>query len=199
MTVVIPPGYAQASVEHWLAGYNRPAVTTWGMRVTGVPAADATYLANHFQGLYIEAFKPRTDANVRIRSTRLVVGQDAGEPLVGVADNGDVGASSRESTAPALALMVDRNTGLGGRRNRGRVYFPWAVSDTEVNEMGAVGNTSLTAWNTSLTEFLDLLDTSPFIDQLYLLHGVGLGAPTPITGLQANPTIRTQKQRQVRY
>lgn len=199
MAVTIPPGYAQASVEHWLTGYNRPAVTTWGVKIQGTPAAGAAGLAQIFQDHYITAFMPRTDSNVRIRSTRMVIGQDGGEPLVGVADNGATGSSSRSSTAPALALMATKNTGLGGRRNRGRVYFPWAVSDDSVAENGAVSEGTLTAWNGSLEEFWDLLDQSTLFDGLYVLHGPGLGAPTEVTGLQANPTIRTQKQRQVRY
>lgn len=199
MAVVIPPGFAQASVEHWLTGYNRPAVTTWGVQVLGTPAGGPTEMAQRFQDAYITAFAARTDSNVRIRSTRLVIGQDAAEPLVGVADNGAVGASSRSSTAPALALMVTKQTGLGGRRNRGRVYFPWAVSDDAVAENGAVNDVTLNAWDGSLASFLGLLDVDSYFGDLHVLHGPFLGPPTPVTGLQANPTIRTQKQRQVRY
>jgi hypothetical protein len=199
MTTFIPPGYAQFSVEHWLVNYTRPAVTTWGVRILGTPPRDAEGLADLFQDLYTTAFAPQIDSNVTIRSTRAVIGQDGPDPLVGVSTLSATGGANRDSTAPALALMVARNTGVGGRANRGRVYFPWALSDTNVSEQGAVANAALTAWQARLNVFMSDVRADEYLDELVVLHSDPLRPPTTITSMVPNPVVRTQKQRQARF
>jgi hypothetical protein len=199
MATVIPPGYAQFSVEHWLANYTRPAVTTWGARILGTPPRDADGLADVFQELYTVAFAPQIDSNVTIRSTRCVIGQDGPDPLVGVSGLSASGGANRDSTAPALALMVARNTGVGGRANRGRVYFPWALSDTNVSEQGAVATAALTAWQARINVFLLSIEEDEYVGELVVLHSDPLRLPTPITTMVPNPVVRTQKQRQARF
>lgn len=199
MAVVIPPSFAQASVEHWLAGYTRPAVTVWGVKILGVPDDDPVGMANAFQNLYRDTLGSQIDANVTIRSTRIVIGQDGGDPLVGVATDFGNGGATRESVAPALSLMVSKNTGLGGRKNRGRAYFPWAISDTGVAENGAIATTNLSAWQSNLTDFLEAVDTADLFEGLYVLHSDPSVPPTKITSMVPNPVVRTQKQRQARF
>lgn len=199
MSVVIPPGYAQASIEYWLAGYTRPAVTTWGLDISA-NVYDAESMANGFHEMYTTAFLPRTDSNVTLRNARIIVGQDAPDPIIGTSVLTTAGTSSRASTPPALALMISTPTGLGGRRNRGRKYIPWAVAESDVDEYGTIGSTTITAWNGSCIQFVNELADNQW--DLVLLHGAGsspVPAPTPITGLAPNPIIRTQKQRQARF
>lgn len=199
MATIIPPGYAQVSVEHWLVNYTRPAVTTWGVSILGTGLDGADGLATRFWGLYSEAFRSQMDSNVAIRDTRIVIGQDGGEPLVGFSASSVQGAQTRESVAPALALMIDRRTGIGGRANRGRVYMPWAVSDANVSEQGAVAEVTRNAWTGLALDFMAAINDDEYFGELVILHSSPTRMPTPITNMAANGVIRTQKQRQARF
>jgi len=201
MARIIPPGYAECSIEHWLTGYLRPAVTTMGVSITGTESGGDN-VADHFHQAFITAFLDRVDANVTLRSAKAVIGQDGGDPIVQESSRSNSGNSTRDSTAPALALMLTKQTALGGRANRGRMYFPWAVSDTGVGENGAVQGSTLDNWQASCDEFLEQLTLSvpgPLIDGAVILHSSPSLAPTPITGMVPNPAIRTQRRRQVRF
>lgn len=201
MARIIPPGFAECSIEHWLAGYLRPAVTTMGVSITGTETSGQN-VADHFHEAFRAAFQDRIDANVTIRSAKAVIGQDGADPVVQESTRTNSGTSTRDSTAPALALMLSKRTALGGRAHRGRMYFPWAVSDTGVAENGAVQESTLSNWQTSCDNFLDDLNStvsSPLIDGAVVLHSAVSIPPTPITGMSPNPAIRTQRRRQVRF
>lgn len=199
MSLIIPPGFALASMEHWLAGYNRPAVTTWGLDCSefeGTPDE----MAHAFAVAYRGQLAGRFDTAVTMRDARVVIGQDGGDPVIGFDYSTGAGTRNNESTPPALALMVDKRTLLGGRRNRGRAYLPWALADTEVSEVGAITGSVVNSWQTLLTAFwteLGSISLAPVV-----LHGSGLTSPpvpTPVTNFVVNPTVRTQRRRQVRY
>lgn len=199
MTLIIPPGFALGSIEHWLAGYNRPAVTTWGLDCSAFTGSPDD-MAEAFGATYRTQLKARFDTSVTLRDAKVVIGQDGGDPVIGFDYSTSNGERNNESTPPSLALMVDKRTLLGGRRNRGRAYLPWALADTEVSEVGAVTPSIVSAWQVLLTGFLNALeaDNLPAV----VLHGSGLTAPpvpTPVTNFVVNPTVRTQRRRQVRY
>lgn len=202
MPVVIPPGYALCSVEHWLADYPRPAVTTMGMKVLGTVDGAGNNVADQFFTAFSSAYLATMDTEVRLRNARAVVGQDGGDPLVFTSASDMAGGQSRSSTAPALALMITKNTALGGRKNRGRFYFPWAMDDNAVGQNGAVLPAIVTNFATRSANFLADLEnaggTLGLLDGAVILHSDST-PPTPITSLVPNPTIRTQRNRQARY
>lgn len=199
MSVQIPPGYGMATVEHWLSSYNRPAVTTWGVDLDGV-VGNPDGVANAFFAAYESSLKAGIDNSVTLRDCRMYIGQDAADPIIGYATGTAVGGRSGESTPPSLALMVEKRSEVGGRRNRGRAYIPWALADTAVTEIGAIIPATLTSWQTLFDNFHAALTSDSFTP--VILHGPGVstpGAPTPITRFVVNPTVRTQRRRQVRY
>ena len=199
MTVVIPPGFAQFSMEFWLTDYLRPAVC-----VFGVDCRDNIYLpedmADGFLTIAGGAFQPGIDSNVTMRNVKMVLGQDGADPVIGFSEISVTGNAVRESAAPALACLINLNTGLGGRRNRGRKYLPWALSDVSVSERGAVESSAVTGWNTRMSTFRTNLTTNQWVP--VILHGEGQSAvpdPTPITSMTCSPVISTQRQRQARF
>ena len=198
MSVQIPPGYAQFSVGHLLAGYTRRAYTVWGIDLGGTGSPDPDVLAGQFQTIYDETLGTQIDSNVTISQTRAVVGQD-GEPLVGVTDLIDTGSASRESTAPALAALLHLNTGLGGRRNRGRKFLPWAISDSGVLENGTIASASVTALQSAASDFNIAVRDEGW--EVVVLHGEGISAvppPTPVTTITVSGIVSTQRRRQTR-
>lgn len=200
----IPLGYAALSIEHWLSNYTRPAVVTLGAKILGTETGGVN-LADAFHEAFSEAFRARMDSGVTLRNARAVVGQDGADPLVFDSTLSTPGAGGRESTAPALALMLDKRTGIGGRRNRGRMYFPWAVADSEVSEQGAVASAALNNWSSACVTFMQEMTAvgssvgTHLFDFPALLHSDVEAVPTEITSMVPNPVIRTQKQRQARF
>lgn len=200
----IPPGYAAFSIEHWLANYTRPAVTTFAAKILGTDGVGGT-IADAFHYAFTDAFRGGLDTSVTIRNARAVVGQDGTEPLVFDSTLISTGAQTRESVAPALALMLDKRTGIGGRRNRGRMYIPWGVAEGQVSETGAIAGASITSWSEACGDFLRNTsgvgesELTELFDFPVLLHSEPLITPTPITTMSPNPVVRTQKQRQARF
>lgn len=198
MSVQIPPGFAQFSIGHLLSGYTRRAFTVWGVDLGGTGSPDPDVLADQFQTLYADSVGLQIDSSVTISQTRAVVGQD-GEPLVGTAVGLESGSASRESAAPALAALVNLNTGLGGRRNRGRKFLPWAVSDQNVTENGTIQTAAVTALQTAVSTFHADVRAEGW--EIVVLHGEGstpIPSPTEVTSLTVSPIISTQRRRQTR-
>lgn len=199
MARIIPPGYAECSMEFWLAGYLRPAVITQGFEING-SVGSGYNVADQFDLAFTNSFSALFDSNVTMRNAKAVIGQDGSDPIVQVSSAQTAGTSSRESTAPALALMVTKNTNLGGRKNRGRNYMPWALADSDVAENGAINPTRLTSWGTALDAYLDyILDAATDLLEAPVLLHTDPTPPTEITSFTPNPAIRTQRRRQVRF
>lgn len=199
MTIQIPPGYAQFTVEHWLANFTRPACTVWGVDVSANQYTPDS-MAQGFLEIYADAFKAGFDSNVTLRDCRMVLGQDAVDPIIGNSSTTIAGTAVRESTAPALACLLDLRTNVGGRRNRGRKFLPWALSDTSVSEMGSVEASAVTGWNSRSTSLISELATNQW--SLVILHGTGVTtppAPTAVTSMTCNPVVSTQRRRQARF
>lgn len=199
MPVVIPPGFAQFSIEHWLVNYTRPAVTVWGLALHG-DVFDPDDMADTLLSIYATNLSPGFDSNVTLRDCKIVIGQDGGDPVVGQSTTQFNGAAVRESTAPALACLIRLNTGLGGRRNRGRKFLPWALSDNSVSEMGAVEPSAVNGWNTRMANFQAGIELTDW--RLALLHGTGstpVPPPTEITNMTCSPVVSTQRRRQARF
>jgi hypothetical protein len=113
------------------------------------------------------------------------------------------GVLVRQGTAPTdgplpqnCAMLVQRRTARGGRKGRGRMYFPF-VYPTEVNisPTGVLGAVPFVAWQTAMTEFHAALVASGI--PMVLLHSEAAGpiAPDPVTSLVAQQTIATQRTR----
>lgn len=199
MARIIPPGYAECSIEFWLAGYLRPAVITQGFKING--SVGSSYnVADQFDLAFAGTFAALYDTNVTMRNAKAVIGQDGADPIVQVSTTQTTGTVSRESIAPALALMVTKNTNLGGRKHRGRNYLPWSLGDGDVAENGAIAQPRLNTWQTALDNYMAaILDPSTdLLDEPVLLH-TDPTLPTPVTSFTPNPAIRTQRRRQVRF
>lgn len=202
MARIVPPGYAACSIEHWLAGYNRPAVTTIGAKITGSEDGLNT-VASDFAGLFFRAFASELDTNVFMRNAKAVIGQDGGEPVIQEWDPNLAGTASRNSLPPAMALMLTKRTAVGGRKNRGRMYMPWAIPEDQVGENGSVSTGHIGRWvsrcNAFTTDFTRPTTVDPSLISGWVVLHSDSTPPTPVTSMSPNQAIRTQRRRQVRF
>lgn len=195
--MIIPPGFLSASYELQLAAFSRSAFITMGHENnTGVN--DPVELAETLLDAMLTGvtFQDGLDSNVTMRSCTVRLGQDGGDPLVGVGTGSATGGLSSASPPANVAVLVHKRTAAGGRRNRGRLFIPWYVIETNVQEDGTIDSGTVSAINGYMNGWRTNLVTVQLPP--VVLHSVGNSvapAPTPITALTVDNLVATQKRR----
>lgn len=115
-------------------------------------------------------------------------------PLTAISANGSNGSGGQAPVPINSALLVTKNTALGGRRNKGRMYVPpFLPGESQVD---ANGNLAAGVQATLQGQF-DVATDGDLADDIgYLLyHQTGDPTPTAITSLVVNNLIATQRRR----
>lgn len=195
MADIIPPGFAQVTIPMRHASLARAANVVFGVDAAGQP--DANLLADAVQGTFATAMNGLFDSQVTIGPATTTVGQDGGgEPVVGVAGGTNTGGRSGETLPSNVAALLVKRTARGGRRGRGRMYLPWALSDTEVDDVGILTGAALTKLSTAGTALRTNLATANI--PMVILHSLGAtnpGDPNEVTSLLGDPRVATQRRR----
>lgn len=197
MSLIIPPGFAAVSIPIRNFAVTRAAAITFGIEVPGSPVPDE--LAAEVQSIFAATVGSRMDASCSIGNTRVAIGQDGGEPVLGFAPASTPGGRALDATAPALAVLIQKRTARGGRRGRGNLYLPWACADNTVTEAGILATTEVNGYNTELNNWRTNMASESM--NLTLLHSEGItapGDPNEITSMQVSPVISHQVRRQTR-
>lgn len=189
---LIPSGFAQINWK--FAGTSAPngAEVTLGVDIssyTGTPA-DAAGDAIAAYNSAVDSIMPAT---VTLASVLVKFGPNATGPSAEVT-SGNAGSGGGASTSPNVAWLVHKNTALGGRAGRGRMYWP-GVQESEVDPSGNLTTAFQTGAQTAMNNFLAALATDLLIP--VVLHGAAspLSAPTTITGLTVDGRAATQRRR----
>jgi hypothetical protein len=115
-----------------------------------------------------------------------------------------VAGATASPTPPNVAVLVNKITGLAGRKERGRWFLPGMVPDVSVNDDGTLGAAYIAALQPRLNTFLTNLQlpATPILAQVraVLLHNVPLGGTTspqasPIQSLAVQNLVGTQRRR----
>lgn len=196
MTTVIPIGFADWSLEIAHAGTPRHSFITGGVDVGGSldPAENAQAI---FTVLTSAEMLTLWDNQVTLLNVTVRQGTD-GSPLIGVSTGAAVqGNNTQEKLPPNCAILVNKRTASGGRKNRGRWFIPWFVGETFVDEVGVMTPATVaplqTAMNNVLAGFSD-----PPLEHLVILHDDSSPVPhtpTPVTSLLVSTLIATQRRR----
>lgn len=196
MAIILPPGFGAVDMTLRHNELQRDAHITFGIEVNTAVEGSAVAVRN----AYDTAVNGRMDSNVTQREVRVEVGQDGGDPIIDIATSSVPGGRSGASTTAALAVLVNKRTGLGGRRNAGRNFWPWMIADTEVSETGIITPAVVVSLQSIFTNFLTALDANDV--PMVLLHRSGgitpAGDPTPVTAMVVDNVISTQRRRQPR-
>lgn len=193
---VIQPGTAAVSIEMAQATLTRPAFITFGVDPSATDpvsiaqgVASSITLANSLGSI--------TDSTVTFKSVTVRLGQDGGDPLVGVHPMTAPGTGGALSTLPPnCATLVHKRTAKGGRRHRGRMYLPWCVQEASVSETGVLDPAIVTQTQNAMTIFLNALTTANV--PMVLLHSEGVSPVPPatlVTSLTVDALIATQRRR----
>jgi hypothetical protein len=94
-----------------------------------------------------------------------------------------------------LALLVTKNTGAGGRRNRGRMFVPPIyINEGAVDSVGVISGSTLSS---NSTYWGNVIPGMAAIDVSMMLFHQGAGAPSPtgVTSLTVQALAATQRRR----
>lgn len=188
MGTFVPPGFGLISVEYSLVGDPEPMFTTWGVTLTDVPTP-ADLLAYYITDVQELTHMMSTDYTAI--AIHCAVGQDGGPPVLVDRALADAGTGSAAACPQNVAVLIKKQTALGGRHGRGRTFWP-GIPEGQVNSAGVIGSTALGDWQDA-ANFLEAF-TDPFGPPV-LLHVDASITPTPITGFLVDGRVATQRRR----
>ena len=146
----------------------------------------------------------RISSAVTMTGCRVSVGQDGGEDLIGFSPFNVACTGAAATVTPNVAALIHKRTARGGRRGRGRMFLPWAIVETQVDNAGVLDPAQNTSLQTAATAFFDALAAGG--EPMYLLHGPGVekeGEPPPpppppptiVVSLDVDRIVSTQRRR----
>lgn len=196
-----PSGFADCSYELRHASVLRSAYITFGCDPTATdPSTVATLLNTAFAAA--GSLKACFDTNVTLVNTRVSLGTDGAEDLVGIAGTAVLGTESMTSLPSNIAVLVHKRTTRGGRRGRGRFYLPWSLGTTDFGEDNTINTADRTRLQTALDTWFSAVNTG--VGPLVVLHRPSApevdvpttpGPPSVITALAVDPVVATQRRR----
>jgi hypothetical protein len=164
---VIDDGLALIAQKLLRSDMSRAAEVTFALTTgPGATLAIAQDTIDDFQVSFNGAWAATFDSEVSILPPTIRLGTGTDTPYEATAGGaGTVGGSANAFPPPQVACLFKKGTGVGGRKNRGRTYFPFLLSNANVTENGnlvaGVAAALTTVGNTWLAALL--ADTSPMV------------------------------------
>lgn len=195
MGVIIPAGYGQVAVEMRQTGMNRAAYFTWGFEggdgsdPDGDAQAIYTLLSASGRLLNVAQYVAGWSVQRILVTVGTVLGPFSGEHQVET-----VGTKPGEAAPPQVALLVRKNSALGGRKGRGRLYLPPAfVAETDITQQGTISSSPYGTLRTTVNSTLTALNASSY--PVRLLHSTASPGPSAVTQWSLQQVVATQRRR----
>ncbi len=188
--MVIPEHYAQVNLIFQGEAVPRGAQLTFGIdnTVHDSTPSDVAAIAAVAWGdtLSTVTLDTLTLAAVKVKEGPNDTGPEGTFP------QNDPGSQSAAAESPQVALIVTKQSLLGGKKNRGRWFLP-AVRESYVDDAGNVDGAGGAAIQAQLDAFLAALADADV--PMVILHNDPLDAPTPVTALALTSKAGTQRRR----
>jgi hypothetical protein len=197
MPEVIPDGFAHCTYKFALTGRTNPITFTHGIR-TDVAVSGWDFASELFDYL-VAAGSIMEAANVRdvftFESVECIIND--GGVLVGQASTQSpvTGTNTTTATPPSnCTLLVQKRTGLIGRKFRGRFYLPTlGLSEGAVDPVGNIDSITFGTIDARVQQWFTDINGSSTLTPM-LLHNDAT-APTRITSFVTSQVIATQRRR----
>jgi hypothetical protein len=189
------PGYADITVGLRHALMSRHAALTFGVQPS---ATDPITVCNNVASAVLGAtgLEAMMDNDVTITTIRASLGTDGSEDIVGETSHNTICDGVFAAPPPNVAVLLHKRSTRGGRRGRGRMFVPWAMSEGDVDEVGNVATARVTQLQNLANSFLAALTT--YGVPMVILHNPGKtvqGAPNVVTSLTVDRLVATQRRR----
>ena len=188
--MIIPASYAQANLLFGGAAYPSGAECTIGLDIAD--AATPAILATRVNAVYTSSgFAADASSSSTYLGCLVKFGPNDTGPFATVAASipGTVGA---QTPAPQNAILVQKLTAVGGRRGRGRLFWP-GVTEAQLNPDGTLTAAAVTNLQNSFNSFLSGMTALGNFPRL--LHTVEGVAPNSITSFSVQSLTATQRRR----
>lgn len=184
----IPVNFSQVNLRFTGVVLPRGAEVTFGVfQGSGVgPASTADkVLANWTSNL-----KSIQSSQITLASILVKNGPNVDGPFIELGV-GTAGSDGSGIVGPQVCALIRKNTNFGGRKGRGRLYWPGVLRDDAGGD-GVISGSQITAYNSAWNSFLDDMaaDDAP----LYLLHADST-SPYQIASFSAQTPTATQRRR----
>lgn len=201
MALVIPPGFAQASVQIRMDGDPDPWYITHGIDLTE-NTTTFQFAASKVVGAWTENILAQLPTSARVSGVQLQIGQDGPDNLTLFFPYDIQGGSTGDKLPQNCAALVTKVTERAGRTGKGRVFIPSLLLDSVVNNIGVISGDAMSALQGDLDQILPYLAEpipgNDSVTPMVLLHNAGVPGgttPTPVTDLVLQPVIATQRRR----
>lgn len=192
----IPDGYAQLVFNLSHPAASGALTTTLGVSIDGpLTTAQLVAIGDAFNTNVLSGMS----SSVEFDSITAYIG--TGDPSAPIIEEATSEWSGGTDSAVGLtintALLVRKNTGLGGRKNRGRMYVP-GIPAGQLSDAGIINGSWIanrqTGWNAFETALTNTATTGVFAP--VVLHSQAAdGSPTSITSFTVDNVPATQRTR----
>jgi hypothetical protein len=196
MSVEIPVGSVNVAIVSGWNGSAREYVTTMAYSTADdvTPVTFETTVGDFVDAMQLGIWNELyLNSGAKVKRVEATLMTDSG-PLPYVQEIGWNGSYTHDSWPPAYATIVRKVTGLGGRRNRGRMYIPNCVfgNEDECDELGFLSTAHVIAMQGYVDDWFDAMTDKDLIPQL--LHEDGTPGSS-LASLVVNPHLALQKRR----
>jgi len=193
MSIRIPPGFAEVWMSFNLSTDPELMYTSIGVDLANGVGADQASADS-----LLTAMKSAIDDLVAsvysLGPGHVIFGNDGGDIRVDGSIASTAGLAATGPLPQNTAWLLTKNTALGGRRNRGRLYIP-GVSNNLVGANGVLTTAAIAVGNTAGTNLLNNLLATAEAEGVVLFHNSAPATPTPITSIKCQSRVATQRRR----
>ncbi len=189
--MIIPDEYAQVNL-----GFDWTTTQLKAEVVFGISRASLSFspedVADNVEGAYLEGDCRDiqshfiTLTNIHVKFGPNDVGPSFDLPV------SHQGTLSGQGVTPNTALLVKKSTAVGGRRGRGRSYWP-GIEEGVIDAYGNIDPTAQSTFQDILTTFKNALSDSSI--PMVVLHAQSGFTPHLVSSLAVQPVAATQRRR----
>lgn len=186
--MIIPSGFGQATILFGGTALRFPGNVVFGFDDNADDGAAAAAEAIH--GGFASCFMPVLSEELLLLTTFVKLGPNDTGPSAEFSDTVP-GEILSDNAGPQVSFLLSKNTALGGRQGRGRMYLP-GVGEDRYGDFGAISGATQSSLDDAAEAWLVLMALAGYPVQL--LHGDST-APTPVISMTTSGFIATQRRR----
>lgn len=191
---IIPPGFAHFIMPITRSGDPDPYAVTWACEANLAAAAGIQQYCDLVQSNFIGTWETSFPNDCTLGPLTMRLGQDGPDPLVVIASGTDTGTNTADFLPQNIALLIQKRSILGGRRNRGRMFMP-VLTEDGVNEVGQLTPTQQASYQGIAADWLEAYNGEDGLGEMVILHTAAPSDPTPVAALVVSGTAATQRRR----
>lgn len=189
---VIPASYAQVNWRFTGSGVPSGAETTLGLNIenyAGTPSQLGLLMAQAWDTANMDG---NQSSDVALTSVLVKFGPTATGPSAVWATN--IPGTNTTASPSQVAYLANKNTGLGGRQGKGRMYIP-GVPEARVDQGGILTGGQQGFLQTALDNLHAFLLTNDLLPVLLRAPDSPIQVPAPVISFTAQSKVATQRRR----